>query len=231
MCFKRATSLVVLVWFALPAASYGLGQEFELRVTGSRVNVRAQPTTSSDVLFQVSRGESLDLVEEVGNWYLVETEEFKRGYIYEQLVELTKLAPGLSSESDLSDSPLSLERTGAVAVTIEEEELSELGPLNEASVEELSKPATALEEAQERSLAQHQKKRGLHKLIGGAAGIATGIAVMGSSKPAGIGLLGAGGYFVWSGYKDKKEGERRLQWGLLVQMDRETKAVAYHMSW
>ncbi len=209
MCFKRATSLVVLVWFALPAASYGLGQEFELRVTGSRVNVRAQPTTSSNVLFQVSRGELLDLIEEVGNWYLVETNESKRGYIYEQLVELTKLAPGLSSESDLS----------------------ELGPLNEASVEDLSKPATPLEEAQERSLAQHQKKRGLYKLIGGAAGIATGIAVMGSSKPAGIGLLGAGGYFVWDGYQDKKEGERRLQWGLLVQMDRETKAVAYHMSW
>ena len=230
MCFNRATSVVILVCFALPAASYGLGQEFELRVTGSRVNVRAQPTTSSDVLFQVSRGESLDLVEEVGNWYLVETEESKRGYIYEQLVELTKLAPGLS-ENELSDSPLSPERTGAVAVTIDEEELSELGPLNEASVEDLSKPATPLEEARERSLAQHQKKRGLYKLIGGAAGIATGIAVMGSSKPAGIGLLGAGGYFVWDGYKDKKEGERRLQWGLLVQMDRETKAIAYHMSW
>ena len=231
MFFKRATSLVVLVWFALPAASYGLGQEFELTVTGSRVNVRAQPTTSSNVLFQVSRGELLDLIEEVGNWYLVETNESKRGYIFEQLVELTKLAPGLSSESNLSDSPLSPERTGVVAVTIEEEELSELGPLNEASLEDLSKPATPLEEARERSLAHHQKKRGLYKLIGGAAGIATGIAVMGSSKPGGIGLLGAGGYFAWDGYQEKKEAERRLQWGFFMQMDRETKAVAYHMSW
>lgn len=229
MFFKRATSLVVLVWFALPAASYGLGQEFELTVTGSRVNVRAQPTTSSNVLFQVSRGELLQLIEEVGNWYLVETDESKRGYIFEQLVELTKLAPGLSREN--APSPLSRERNGALAVTIEEEELSEFGPLNQTSVEDLSKPATPLEEARERSLAQRQKKRGLYKLIGGAAGIATGIAVMGSSKPVGIGLLGAGGYFVWDGYKDKKEGERRLQWGLLVQMDRETKAVAYHMSW
>lgn len=54
---------------------------------------------------------------------------------------------------------------------------------------------------------------------------------MGSSKPGGIGLLGAGGYCAWDGYQEKKEAERRLQWGFLVQMDRETKAVACHMSW
>ena len=44
-------------------------------------------------------------------------------------------------------------------------------------------------------------------------------------------LLGAGGYFAWDSYQEKKKPERRLQWGFFMQMDRETKAVAYHMSW
>lgn len=229
MFSRRAALWVALisgVCMTSTSSVYALQQQFELRVTGSRVNVRSQPTTSSDVLFQVSQGQSLELVEEVGNWYLVETEAAKRGYVFEQLVELVKLAPGLGSEMARPEPA-----PEPSVISMEEEEIPELEPLDEASVEEPSRPATPLEEAREKSLAQKQKKRGLYKMIGGAAGMVTGIAVMGSSKPAGVGLLGAGGFFVWNGYRDKREAERRLQWGLVVQLDRDTRALAYHMSW
>lgn len=231
MCLKKTASLAAMVCLISPTLSYGLGQQFQLTVTGSRVNVRAEPTTSSDVLFQVSRGESLDLVEEVGNWYLVQTAESKRGYIFEQLVELSKLAPGLIGQNEAS---ATAEPIPEVEVVIHEDELPRLGPMHEATVESPSTPASPVEveeTEQELSPAQQQKRRGLYKLIGGAAGIATGAAVMGSSKPAGIGLMGVGGFFAWNGYNDRKQGERRLQWGLLLQMDRDTKAVAYHMNW
>ena len=54
---------------------------------------------------------------------------------------------------------------------------------------------------------------------------------MGKSKPAGVGLVGVGGFFAWNGYNERKDAERRMQWGLLLQLDRDTKAVAYHMNW
>ena len=67
-------------------------------------------------------------------------------------------------------------------------------------------------------------------MIGGAAGIVTGVAVMGDSKPAGVVLLGAGGYFAWNGYQERQQAQK-MQWGLSLQIDRDTKGLAYHMSW
>jgi hypothetical protein len=97
--------------------------------------------------------------------------------------------------------------------------------------DEEEESAESMAEAQRRDRLQKKEKYGLYKMIGGGAGIVTGIAMMGKSKAAGFGLLGAGGYFVWDGYSDRQEAGRRLRWGLALHLDRDVKGVAYHMSW
>lgn len=170
---------------------------FEVRVTGSRVNVRARPTTESEVLFQVTRGETLHLVEDAGAWYLIETPDATQGYIFGKLVEPIELPPSW----------------------------------NEPSAYETS-TATNTEPVFPTDTSSREKSRkGLYKLAGGAASIITGFATIGSSKPIGIGLFGAGGYLAWTGYKDRKEARRGMEWSVIVQIDRDSKGVAYYMSW
>jgi hypothetical protein len=65
--------------------------EREARVAGSRVNVRAEPGLHGRILYQVSRGDVLRVVEEAGEWLLVVPPDGEPGYISRALVEL--LAP------------------------------------------------------------------------------------------------------------------------------------------
>lgn len=202
-----AVASAILFGLSLPTVQASvLEAQFEVRVTAARVNVRSEPTTKSDVLFQVARGETLHLVEDAGEWYLVETPESRMGYIYGQLVELI---PVVEETPPIETPP---------AFTSFESSKTELAD------------EWGLEEARERSY-REKRRKGLYKLAGGAAAVVAGLVVARSSKPVGFGLLGAGGYFVWDGYKDRKEGQRSRQWTVLVQLDRDTKAVAYHLSW
>lgn len=199
---------LVLASAASGLAEASLSQEAaltqEVRVIGSRVNVREAPTTESAVAFQVTRGQTLRVVEKRGNWYLIESHS-RRGYVYGPLVEIVEVSPDRQPPA----------RTSPVMTS-------------PPSSEEGLDPVT---EAQERDWAQKKRRHGLYKLVGGAAGVVTGLAVMGKSKAAGFGLLGAGGYFLWDGYSDRQEAGRRLHWGVAVHVDRDMKGVAYHMSW
>ena len=223
MTARNAVSLTVsalaIAWIvslsAVEAIASSREVEYEVRVTGSRVNVRARPTTNSDVLFQVTRGETLHLVETAEGWYFVESPNEERGYIHKGLVELVELAPLVRSESSPRPVPITATATPVAAV-----------PAHTFDPE-----ADEIAEAQARSWAEKKRRRGLYKLIGGGAGVVSGFVVMGSSKVAGIGLVGAGSYFLWDGYSDREEAGRRLRWTLLVQMNRDVKGVAYNMSW
>jgi SH3-like domain-containing protein len=66
-----------------------------------RVNVRALPSGESAVLFQLTQGEVLRLIEEKGDWLLVEGPGSRRGYLRRTLAELPSppLAPRAASAS------------------------------------------------------------------------------------------------------------------------------------
>jgi hypothetical protein len=189
--------------FAVVILLHSMASAEQIRVKESRVNLRRQPSASSDLLVPVMRGDTLTVVERTGSWYLVKSPDGKRGYIHENSVEpITLRAPATrASGSPSPESP----------VPSEEFENS-------------------VREAQERSLSEKRKQRGLYKMLGGAAGVVTGIIVADSSAPVGIGLMGAGGYFLWDGFDDRRTESRRL-WNVGLELGRDRVGALYSMSW
>lgn len=79
---------VILSSFLLVAPATSQESQYEVRVIGQLVNVRAMPSAQSTVLFQVDYGEILRPIKEEGNWYLVEASNSRQGYIHYGLVKL-----------------------------------------------------------------------------------------------------------------------------------------------
>lgn len=83
------------------AENKSIGQEKvlqTLRVTAARANVRDSASMKAEVLFQVSRGDILRLIEKSGDWYWIEASDDRRGYIHRSLVEvLPPLAEDIKS--------------------------------------------------------------------------------------------------------------------------------------
>jgi hypothetical protein len=189
--------------FAFAILLHSVASAEQIRVKESRVNLRRQPDATSDVLFAVMRGDTLTVVERTGSWYLVKSPDGKRGYVHEKSVEpITLRAPATrASGSASAESPVPSEAF-----------------------------ENSVREAQQRSLSEKRRERGLYKMLGGAAGVVTGILVVDSSAPVGIGLMGAGGYFLWDGFDDRRT-ESRFVWNLGVQVGRDRAGVVYSTSW
>jgi hypothetical protein len=189
--------------FAVVILLHSVASAEQIRVKESRVNLRRQPSTNSDLLVPVMRGDTLTVVERTGSWYLVKSPDGKRGYIHENSVE-----------------PITL-RTPATGAS---------GSASAASPVPSEDFQDSVREAQERSFSQKRRERGLYKMLGGAAGVVTGIFVMDSSTPVGIGLMGAGGWFLWDGFDDRRAESRRV-WNVGLQVGRDQAGVVYAMSW
>jgi hypothetical protein len=200
---RRVIALRRAALFAFVVLLHSVASAEQVRVKESRVNLRRQPSSSSDLLFPVMRGDTLTVVEHSGSWYLVKSPDGKRGYIHQDSVEpITLRAPATGAPTSAS-AP---------------------GPEPSKDFED------SIREAQERSLSEKRRQKGLYKMLGGAAGVVTGILVMDSSTPAGIGLMGAGGWFLWDGFDDRRTESRRV-WNLGVQVGRHRAGVVYAMSW
>jgi hypothetical protein len=76
---------VLAVLMLIPLSEVRAASNREVHVTVPVANVRAQPSTSGRVLFQVKAGESLTLLETTGDWYHVEAEGGRRGYLFKKL--------------------------------------------------------------------------------------------------------------------------------------------------
>lgn len=61
--------------------------DITLKVTGEYVNLRSGPGTTYSIVGQVTRGQTLTLLDAVDNWYIVKTPTIARAYISASLVE------------------------------------------------------------------------------------------------------------------------------------------------
>lgn len=61
--------------------------DITLKVTGEYVNLRSGPGTTYSIVGQVTRGQTLTLLDAVDNWYIVKTPTVARAYISASLVE------------------------------------------------------------------------------------------------------------------------------------------------
>ena len=61
--------------------------DITLKVTGEYVNLRSGPGTTYSIVGQVTRGQTLTLLDAVDNWYIIKTPTVARAYISASLVE------------------------------------------------------------------------------------------------------------------------------------------------
>ncbi len=59
-------------------------------INSAVVNLRAKPTTNSNILGKMLRNDTVTLVSKTGNWYQVTTARGTNGYIREDLLNVTK---------------------------------------------------------------------------------------------------------------------------------------------
>lgn len=83
--------------------------------------------------------------------------------------------------------------------------------------------------------AQRKNKVGMAKIVIGAALAVQGVIVVVSpafgatGKTVGAGILGGGGYLVWSGMKDRDAARSMPSWGFVVNP--KAVGIAYRRSW
>ncbi|MBN2369294.1 MAG: SH3 domain-containing protein [Vicinamibacteria bacterium] len=58
----------------------------QLRVTGTKVNVRSEPSTTARVVYQVNEGDILQSLGQSGKWHKISDSKGRQGYIYSALV-------------------------------------------------------------------------------------------------------------------------------------------------
>ena len=88
------TFLAILIVSSLTLSAFAVEFPFSGMVTGDYVNVRTGPSLNDSVLYTVNRGTSVDVYEQIGEWYKVGTSPTTYAYIYaayvaERSAELT----------------------------------------------------------------------------------------------------------------------------------------------
>ena len=64
---------------------------------GATLNVRAEPTTQGEILGYLENGDMMPFMSEYGDWYQIEIEEGKSGWVSKQFSSLKNVAPEVAS--------------------------------------------------------------------------------------------------------------------------------------
>ncbi|MBN2370118.1 MAG: SH3 domain-containing protein [Vicinamibacteria bacterium] len=83
-----ACFLTVILAFGAPWRAGATEASHRLIVEGTRVNVRAEPSLKSRVLFKVSRGDMLKSLGRSDDWHWIEDSHGRRGHVHSALVSL-----------------------------------------------------------------------------------------------------------------------------------------------
>lgn len=102
---------VVGFFLSLAEISASQIQEEFLRVSVPRANVRVSPSLKGEVVFQASGGDTLRVIRKEGNWYLIEAESGRKGYVSEIVVRVLEVKkvepePGPAIVGIVGDRPL-----------------------------------------------------------------------------------------------------------------------------
>ena len=91
--------MVVGSIFLLTSVAYGQTQG---KLTGYNVRVREYPSLESDsnILFQVSRGQSVEILDIVGDFYLVNVKDTQNVYIFREFITVTE-TPGILNQDGI----------------------------------------------------------------------------------------------------------------------------------
>jgi hypothetical protein len=91
-CVGRWAGLFAFLLVAHPSLAAADQSGPQVRVIGPIANVRDQATDAAAVVFQAKSGDALRLVQNQGDWILIETAAGKRGYVFHTLVEILPTA-------------------------------------------------------------------------------------------------------------------------------------------
>lgn len=78
--FKKIICVAIVTLLSLVIYSTVVKAAITLKVTADTLNLREKASTSSDILTLLSKGDTLELVEEDGDWYKVKIDEYT-GYV------------------------------------------------------------------------------------------------------------------------------------------------------
>jgi uncharacterized protein YgiM (DUF1202 family) len=111
--FKRF--FLIAVFAILPAAVFAQGRlelpfnRYYARVKKDDINVRARPSTSSEVMFQLDRGQDVLVIDESGDWVKIQPREGDRAWVHQDLVSnglISKDSVNIRAGPSLSNSIL-----------------------------------------------------------------------------------------------------------------------------
>src|SRR5947207_14203520 len=86
--------LVIAVGFTLIAAAVAMGQTGTRWVDRTKADVRAGKASFYDVVDTVLKGEQVTVVKAEDKWLSVKTPRGKDGWLFEQALSATSVAPG-----------------------------------------------------------------------------------------------------------------------------------------
>jgi hypothetical protein len=90
---RLVVALLALSLITPPALLAENPVDRQVHITAEVGNVRSAASASSQILFQVRRGDTLRLIDTSGDWYLIEAPGGKRGYVYRTLAEVVEPPP------------------------------------------------------------------------------------------------------------------------------------------
>ena len=106
-----------------------------VHVTGSKLNVRSQPTTSSSTVARVKKGEKLTVLGRDGDWVQVKTADGTAGWVSAKYVANdAPVCTDKASADLLSDVPLSFHEGAAIGRVVIEATVNELGSVTGTKV-------------------------------------------------------------------------------------------------
>ena len=117
LCIKQYLFLLIIVSLALIMPSNAAAEIGRINVKG-KLNVRQEPTTKSPVIYQLTNGEEVELVDTVGDWVKISVWN-DYGYVKSQYIQRNYFAQGKSfiQFTDIEDILLPWERPYKVWMT------------------------------------------------------------------------------------------------------------------
>ncbi len=123
-----------------------------VRVTGSRLNVRSQPSTSAATVARVKRGEKLPVLGRDGEWVQVRLADGTSGWVSGRYVASDTPACAEKPNADLlSDVPISFHEGAAIGRVVIEATVDETGKVTATKVVQ---DTTSIPELQARALVE-----------------------------------------------------------------------------
>lgn len=93
MYIKRSLCLLLslILLIGIYASSITARAEGNVQITGDNINIRSGPGLSYEVMMQVQKGKTYPIINEEGDWYEIQLDEGKKGWIANWLVRKTGL--------------------------------------------------------------------------------------------------------------------------------------------